>query len=1104
MGRVLTVVILAVCVVLGMSSVAVCDRIPVSSATASGEHYSGARGPGKLIDDSGMVGDLHGNFYEDLWMSGSVVGSPVRGGTVAGSHWVELDLGALYNISEMHIWNDNEQNWASMGAKYVTIEYSTTGSTSPGDWTTIYDGIIPKAQANGTGPSAVDKIVDFGDVTARYVVVTVDMPPDHSYYPSATQIGIGEIRFFTDDDISAGTWRDAQFQTTLSNSLLEAKFQAGILYSVRDLVTSEILLSKDPAGLDPTPYLFGSTAVSLAGAAVSHTVLADSVETVLTWGGGTSLTFDWSIDVDDLVLQMSAVSPSPIEQMFLNLSGCDIANHTLVAIDINGTGHEMSAPSTGALLLVNGGSLKWDMPSGFVQPLIVLFEGNGAGWVIEGRDPDVGPSNIRPFGEGTTADVMVSRRYPLTSTTPQMYEVRIRTYNGDWEDAVDPFIDWMENGVGYIPIDQKPQTYVNHIVTQAYSDSMDITKLNALAAVVDPSKTYLGRQAEFRNYSFDQGFPDYSVTPAAEAWLAQARALGFHVGVHINIGGIDRDNTALLAEMAPGMVWTGTEWYGASTHAYCSSAYQPWREHLIAAIAEVIEAGADVIYLDQTNGVNGQFVVDGMTGIEGVMLLEEEIINTYSAYGVTLQTEQFNPMASRHASWALSQMDLGHPLSGYIFSNFINIVPEGIMYSPTDLPTMESFMSYGYILPGGAPSHENSVSWLEIIGAFQQYDFRADSRLPCNSNQFFGYAGTGGVTGYFEKTATTRSFVVYVPGEDPVAYGTRYTNMTDWYGPGVIEDWLIYDGTHLMGLDPAETYWFREDITLDQNRFHLTAIPADYQLYEHSRRRIRTQEIGYGDDYFKVAFSGNGQMDMHVPDNYDVYYGPTEVAVNRDTDSGSVTVSANQTVTGHGTILAFRHSEEDLIDYWSELPWGRPKHLGVYLGTAESLYQPHGFGNLVAGLGYIIGKLPENCYIYTQGSYGMRANVASSRGYGVIRINGTEVLRIDPGSGPPFDGSLTPFDVDISSFAGEHIMLEFTAEGATNGIDYADWDAPEIYIAGCYPVTCAGALAEGYGIPGDLNEDCYIDINDLIMLVSDWLWCAEPSDENCEHLWPQY
>jgi len=32
---------------------------------------------------------------------------------------------------------------------------------------------------------------------------------------------------------------------------------------------------------------------------------------------------------------------------------------------------------------------------------------------------------------------------------------------------------------------------------------------------------------------------------------------------------------------------------------------------------------------------------------------------------------------------------------------------------------------------------------------------------------------------------------------------------------------------------------------------------------------------------------------------------------------------------------------------------------------------------------------------------------------------------------------------------------------------------------------------------GDLNYDCYIDIDDLVLLAGDWLSCTDPLNEDC-------
>ena len=48
------------------------------------------------------------------------------------------------------------------------------------------------------------------------------------------------------------------------------------------------------------------------------------------------------------------------------------------------------------------------------------------------------------------------------------------------------------------------------------------------------------------------------------------------------------------------------------------------------------------------------------------------------------------------------------------------------------------------------------------------------------------------------------------------------------------------------------------------------------------------------------------------------------------------------------------------------------------------------------------------------------------------------------------------------------------------------------------PTACAQALAVGYGLEGDLNDDCVIDELDLMKITDDWLRCIDPADERCE------
>ena len=83
--------------------------------------------------------------------------------------------------------------------------------------------------------------------------------------------------------------------------------------------------------------------------------------------------------------------------------------------------------------------------------------------------------------------------------------------------------------------------------------------LEALAKRVDPRKTFIGRQGDYRKYAFDVGYPDYEPTPEARKWFTRARELGFHVGAHFNSMCVSQMFPDLIKQLEPGFQRTGTD-----------------------------------------------------------------------------------------------------------------------------------------------------------------------------------------------------------------------------------------------------------------------------------------------------------------------------------------------------------------------------------------------------------------------------------------------------------------------------------------------------------------------------------------------------------------
>ncbi len=893
------------------------------------------------------------------------------------------------------------------------------------------------------------------------------------------------------------SWRDPSNRATLKNDALEASFQSGLIYSLKDRATGKTLLAIDPAKLPSQLLIFDTTPTDLDGCKVAVKSSGSAIEATWQLPNGNALGLRWSIEPKngDLVLQASSRTAETIEQIRYTLFGCDIAEYGLVWVSAYGGAQVQHAPWNETQI---GDPQKDGIPGGYPHPLVALFQGEQTGWFIEGRDPRIGPSNMLLKGNGDTATVGMVRRFPIAQRNPELYEIRIRTYKDHWEDAVDPYVTWLEKSAGYQAMDKLPaaQAWVKDIETQAYIPVGDYKNLEELAKYVDPKRTFVGRQAEYRFHGFDLGYPDYRLTDDAKKWMKRVRELGFHVGVHFNSNAVGTEFPELVERFKPGFAVTGKDANGKETYESiyggrlirCSPAYKPWRDYLIAQMKDAVDAGVDVIYLDESMTCTGKYVVDGVDGMQGMMSLMKETLEAYPH--VAVETEQFNAMTAKYAKFALSQMPLGHPLSGYLFQRYVKVVPEGVMYSPIDAGLMDAFDYWGFMLPGAAGMP--TESWVQIIQAYHKYSLVPDARLPRKQLthfashpsggvipvddgpvppegvKVFGLKGSNGVTAFFEKHPTQRGLVVYEPGKPPVWVGTRHFNIKSWKGAGVpayvgfrqfMRDWLIYDDTSLLGLDPNVTYVFDETVERSPGRFHITKVPDDFVGYTDGDRRIAPQEVGSDDSFFRLVFSGHGEMKMHVPDDYDVYLDGQMVDVDRQAKTASVVIDVSPPKSGGlgyfialapdgkpvkdagggrpSMLLAFKRTDTELAGKWAALPWQKSKDIAKLAVTSGDSVHMN-----VGAFAIYIGKLPQAKSVRLKGSYVVSATTGAP-GDGVVLINGKQVLRVPFGEQPYKPQN---FDADISAYAGQYVLMEVISDNGVRGAA-ADWLDPRIEAA---------------------------------------------------------
>src|SRR5437762_9292809 len=134
--------------------------------------------------------------------------------------------------------------------------------------------------------------------------------------------------------LHAADWQDQSNRAVLRNESLEASFQSGLLYQLKDLSTGEVLLSVEPGKLPSKLSLFGKRQIDLAGCTCSASAMPTKLTSQFKSSDGSEWVLNWRIEPagGDLIFSSSAKSAEPVDDMRGLLFGCDISRHKLVSV----------------------------------------------------------------------------------------------------------------------------------------------------------------------------------------------------------------------------------------------------------------------------------------------------------------------------------------------------------------------------------------------------------------------------------------------------------------------------------------------------------------------------------------------------------------------------------------------------------------------------------------------------------------------------------------------------------------------------------------------------------------------------------------------------
>jgi len=219
----------------------------ITGVTATATSEGGSRPAVDVVDGSGLTGNQHGTYPHGwMWLSGNTVPQSIV-----------FDLGAVYNVSQLHVWNYNEEGeWSDLGAKDVSVTYGTTRSGfTLGGATGTVGSITTFARAPGLGTYTGENFST--SFNARYV--KFDISSNHSL--TYNYIGLSEVQFTgLAAQASYGSWAglnagngnpDEDFDKDgMSNGVEYFMGQTGSSFTPNpSIVGGKVTWAKDPAAL---------------------------------------------------------------------------------------------------------------------------------------------------------------------------------------------------------------------------------------------------------------------------------------------------------------------------------------------------------------------------------------------------------------------------------------------------------------------------------------------------------------------------------------------------------------------------------------------------------------------------------------------------------------------------------------------------------------------------------------------------------------------------------------------------------------------------------------------------------------------------------------
>jgi len=251
---------------------------------------------------------------------------------------------------------------------------------------------------------------------------------------------------------------------------------------------------------------------------------------VHSWHGDGTILISEDIENGDLIVEPSSYSAQRgVRSVKWVMPGID-KSLKLVAPLYQGVKMDLNDP------LLQGERFTWPMKweAGFA-----ILQGSDSGFWVHCRDTSYTYKTIcigtadDPFGLGFETDAYG----PIdNNTSAGGLQWRINVYEGDWQVPAACYKKWLFDAYNLSNVKRKDWLYDIKLAVSWFPS--DIEALDLLAKHTDASKVLL-HIPNWRNFGYDENYPDYTPSKAAEEFFKHGQKLGFHMAPHGNSIEID-------------------------------------------------------------------------------------------------------------------------------------------------------------------------------------------------------------------------------------------------------------------------------------------------------------------------------------------------------------------------------------------------------------------------------------------------------------------------------------------------------------------------------------------------------------------------------------